>query len=43
VTKEWSPLEPDVVEEKTYARGIGPVLDRTVRGGDDRSVLATHT
>ena len=41
VTREWTPLEPDVVEEKTYADGIGLVLDRTVRGGDDRSVLAT--
>ena len=42
VTREWTPLEPDVVEEKTYASGVGLVLVRTVRGGDDRSVLTAH-
>jgi hypothetical protein len=39
VTKEWSPLEPKVVEEKAYARGIGVVRERTLRGGSDRSQL----
>ncbi len=32
VTKEWTPLEPDVVEHKYYVRGIGNVLARTVKG-----------
>jgi hypothetical protein len=27
VTRDWTPLEPDVVEEKTYARGVGFVLE----------------
>ena len=35
VTKEWTPLEPDVVDHKTYVRGIGEVAERTVEGGND--------
>jgi hypothetical protein len=27
VTRDWTPLEPDVVEEKTYARGVGFVSE----------------
>jgi len=34
VTKEWTPLEPDVVEEKHYARGVGLVLEVKVAGGE---------
>lgn len=33
VTKEWTPLEPTVVELKTYIPGIGQVGERTVAGG----------
>lgn len=33
VTEEWTPLEPGVRERKTYARGIGLVDSRTIRGG----------
>ncbi|MFL6072824.1 MAG: hypothetical protein ACJ73S_05440 [Mycobacteriales bacterium] len=40
VTREWSPLEPDVEEHKTYRRGTGLVDDRTVRGGDEHLALA---
>lgn len=32
VTKEWTPLEPKVVENKFYAPGIGMVLERPARG-----------
>jgi hypothetical protein len=32
VTEEWTPLEPDVRERKTYARGIGLVESRTIKG-----------
>jgi len=32
VTKDWTPLEPDVVEHKHYARGIGNVLETSVKG-----------
>jgi hypothetical protein len=30
VTRDWTPLEPDVVEQKTYARGIGLVHEEKV-------------
>jgi len=38
-TRNFSPLERDVVEEKLYARGVGVALELTVSGGSDRSVL----
>jgi hypothetical protein len=40
-TRDWTPLEPDVVEEKTYARGVGLVHEATVRGPDatEKAVL----
>ena len=34
-TKEWTPLEPGVVEEKYYAPGLGLVLTQQVEGGSD--------
>jgi hypothetical protein len=43
VIKEWTPLEPDVVEEKYYATGIGPVLEETVTGGSERNELLEHS
>jgi hypothetical protein len=39
VTKEWTPLEAKVVEEKRYARGVGVVAARTTKGADERSWL----
>jgi hypothetical protein len=39
VTKEWSPLEPDVVEHKTYAPGVGLVLSESVQGEQERLEL----
>ena len=42
VTQDWTPLEPEVVEEKFYARGIGLVLETTVRGGSDRNELVSY-
>lgn len=38
-TKEWTPLEPGVLDAKYYVRGIGQVAERTVRGGSERAVL----
>lgn len=32
-TKEWTPLEPGVVDNKYYVRGIGTVREVTVKGG----------
>jgi hypothetical protein len=34
VIREWNPLEPDVVEDKYHAPGVGVVLERVVEGGD---------
>jgi hypothetical protein len=39
LTREWTPLEPGVVDRKLYVRGIGTVLERTVRGGDELNEL----
>jgi hypothetical protein len=43
VTDEWTPLEPDVRERKTYARGFGVVEIRTVKGGDEVTTLTSAT
>jgi hypothetical protein len=37
VSRDWSPLEPDVIEEKTYARGVGVVFEAT--SDDDTAAL----
>ena len=39
LTKEWTPLEPGVIDHKFYVRGIGTVLEQTVKGGDERNAL----
>jgi len=39
LTKEWTPLEPGVIDHKYYARGIGTVLEQTVKGGNERNEL----
>jgi hypothetical protein len=38
-TRDTTPLEPDLVEEKYYAKGIGPVLAVAVSGGASREEL----
>ncbi len=43
VTKEWTPLERGVVENKYYAEGIGEILSVMVKGGDERSELVRIT
>jgi hypothetical protein len=40
-TKDLNPLEPDLVENKFYAKGVGPVLAVTVSGGSDREELVS--
>jgi hypothetical protein len=40
LTKEWTPLEPDTLDHKTYTHGIGLVKEETVKGGDERWKLA---
>jgi hypothetical protein len=38
-TREWTPLEPDVLDRKYYVRGIGTVKELTVKGGKERLEL----
>jgi hypothetical protein len=42
-TRDFSALEPAVVENKFYARGVGSVLEKLVRGGHERVVLVSVT
>jgi hypothetical protein len=42
-TKEWSRLEPGVVEEKYYAQSVGVLKAVTVEGGSDHSELVSVT
>jgi hypothetical protein len=39
LTKEWTPLEPGTIDHKVYVRGIGTVLEQTIKGGDERNAL----
>ena len=41
LTKEWTPLEPGTIDHKLYVRGIGTVLERTVKGAVERDVLVS--
>ena len=41
LTKEWTPLEPGVIDHKLYVRGIGTVLEQTVKGGAERAELVS--
>jgi hypothetical protein len=45
VSKEWSPLEPGVVEHKYYAAGVGDIKEVTAKGPSETLVLvnARHT
>jgi hypothetical protein len=43
LTEEWTPLEPGVLDHKLYVRGIGTVLEQTVKGGDERLELVSVT
>jgi hypothetical protein len=42
-TREWTPLEPGTLDSKTYVRGIGTILELTVKGGDERLELVSIT
>ena len=43
ITRNYSPLEPTVVELKFYARGVGPVLVVQTSGGASREELVRYT
>ncbi len=40
-TKEWTPLEPGVIDNKYYIRGIGSVREITVKGPVERLKLVS--
>src|SRR3954453_348423 len=35
ITHEWTPLEPRVLDEKVYARGLGTTREASLRGGHE--------
>jgi hypothetical protein len=41
-TRNFSGIEPDVIEEKIDAQGVGVVLEITVSGGSDREELLNY-
>ncbi len=41
LTKEWTPLEPGVLDHKYYVRGIGTVLEQSVKGPVERNELVS--
>ena len=43
LTKEWTPLEPGTIDHKLYVRGVGTVLEQTVKGGTERAALISVT
>ena len=43
VTEDWNPLEPEVIEEKSYAPGVGLIFEAKVAGGEGESELIEFT
>ena len=43
MTEDWNPLEPEVVEEKSYAPGVGLILEAKVAGGEGEIELIEFT
>ena len=42
MTRDLNPLEPDTLEYKFYARGVGQALAIAVSGGSDREELVGY-
>jgi len=42
-TKDFTLLEPKLLEHKYYARGVGVVREVTVKGGSGRAELVEYT
>jgi hypothetical protein len=42
MTRNASPIEPDVLEYKWYAKGVGPIREESVSGGTDKTVLISY-
>ena len=43
LNEDYTPIEPEVLELKFYARGVGQVLAQTVSGGSEREELISFT
>jgi hypothetical protein len=43
MTKDYTPLEPHLLEHKFYARGVGPVLTLAISGGSAREELVEYS
>ena len=43
LTRDFTPLEPDLLEHKFYARGVGPALAVAVAGGGGREELVSFS
>lgn len=43
VTKDWTPLQPEILEHKFYAKGVGPVLLVGLSGGNFWEQLVRFT
>ena len=43
LTKEWTPLEPGVIDHKMYVRGTGTVLEQSQKGPNERNELVAVT
>jgi hypothetical protein len=43
MTRDTTPLEPDLVELKFYAPDVGPVMEVPISGGSGREVLVEST
>jgi major membrane immunogen (membrane-anchored lipoprotein) len=43
MTKDYTPLQPEILEHKFYAKGVGPVLIVGVSGGSFREELVRFT
>jgi hypothetical protein len=41
LTREWTPLEPGVIDHKLYVRGVGTVREETVKGGNELAILVS--
>jgi hypothetical protein len=43
LTKEWTSLEPGVLDHKYYVKGIGEVAELTAKGPVERALLVSYT
>jgi hypothetical protein len=43
LTQEWTALEPDVLDHKYYAKGVGEVAELSVKGPVERARLVSYT